>query len=101
LNSPENRFNLTFSNPKVTDKIGFSLAFRWTDKMWVEQGNTQGDILLDAWSTLDASITYRVPTIKSIVKLGASNLLNKYYSQGYGLAQIGGLYYVSFMYGIN
>jgi iron complex outermembrane recepter protein len=99
--SPENRFNLTFSNPKVTDKIGFSLAYRWTDKMWVEQGNTQGDVMLPSWSTFDASVTYRVPTIKSAVKLGASNLLNKYYSQGYGLAQIGGLYYVSFMYGIN
>jgi iron complex outermembrane recepter protein len=99
--SPENRFNLTFSNPKVTDKIGFSIAYRWTDEMWVEQGNTAGDIMLPSWSTFDASVTYRVPTIKSAIKLGASNLLNKYYSQGYGLAQIGGLYYVSFTYGIN
>jgi iron complex outermembrane recepter protein len=99
--SPENRFNLTFSNPKVTDKIGFSLAYRWTDEMWVEQGNTAGDIMLPSWSTFDASVTYRVPTIKSAIKLGASNLLNKYYAQGYGLAQIGGLYYLSFTYGIN
>jgi hypothetical protein len=32
------------------------------------------------------------------IKVGGSNILNKYYAQGYGLAQIGGLYYVSFNY---
>lgn len=99
--SPENRYNITLSNPKVTKNVGFSIAYRWTDSMWVEQGTTAGDILLPSWTSLDASVTYRVPKIKSAVKLGASNLLNKYYSQGYGLAQIGGLYYVSFTYGIN
>lgn len=98
--SPENRYNITFSNPKVTEHIGFSLAYRWTSEMWVEQGNTQGDIMLPSWSTIDASISYKLPNIKSTIKLGASNLLNKYYSQGYGLAQIGGLYYVSFNYGL-
>jgi iron complex outermembrane recepter protein len=96
--SPENRFNVVLSNPKVTKNIGFSVAYRWTDKMWVEQGNTQGDVWLPSWQTLDASVTYKLPKIKSAVKLGASNLMNKYFSQGYGLAQIGGMYYVSFMY---
>ena len=92
---------MTFSNPKVTKDIGFAIAYRWTDKMWVEQGTTQGDIMLPSWQSLDASVTYRIPNIKTSVKLGASNLLNTYYSQGYGLAQIGGLYYVAFTYGIN
>jgi hypothetical protein len=98
--SPENRYNITFSNPKVTKNFGFSIAYRWTSEMWVEQGNTQGDIMLPSWSTVDASVTYRLSNIKSMIKLGGSNLLNKYYSQGYGLAQIGGLYYVSFNYGL-
>jgi hypothetical protein len=38
---------------------------------------------------------YKLPQYKTTVKLGASNLANKYYSQGYGLAQIGGMYYIS------
>jgi iron complex outermembrane recepter protein len=94
--SPEDRWNFTFSNPKVTKNIGFSVAYRWTGEMWVEQGNTQGDILLPSWNTIDASVSYKVPAIKAVIKLGANNLLNKYYSQGYGLAQIGGLYYIAF-----
>ena len=93
--SPENRYNISFSNPKLTKKIGFNVTYRWTSEMWVEQGNTQGDILLPSWTSLDAAVSVKVPKIRSIVKIGASNLLNKYYSQGYGLAQIGGIYYVA------
>jgi iron complex outermembrane recepter protein len=99
--SPENRYNITLANSKVTDKFGFSVAYRWTDEMWVEQGTTQGDIMLPSWNTFDAAVTYRIPTAKTLVKLGASNLLNKYYAQGYGLAQVGGMYYLSLTYGVN
>jgi iron complex outermembrane recepter protein len=93
--SPENRYNIMLSNPKVTKQFGFSLAYRWTDKMWVEQGNTQGDVMLPSWNTVDAAVSYKIPAYRTIVKFGASNLFNKYYSQGYGLAQIGGVYYVA------
>ncbi|GAA4452994.1 TonB-dependent receptor [Nibrella saemangeumensis] len=93
--SPENRYNITLSNPRVTPMLGFAVTYRWTDKMWVEQGTTAGDIWLPAWNTLDAQVSYRLPAIKSILKVGGSNILNQYYAQGYGLARIGGLYYVS------
>jgi hypothetical protein len=33
--------------------------------------------------------------MKTMLKVGGSNIFNKYYAQGYGLANIGGLYYVS------
>lgn len=99
--SPENRVNVTLGNPKVTERIGFNLAFRWTDEMWVEQGNTQGDVMLPSWTSVDAAVMYRIPSINSIIKVGGSNIMNKYFSQGYGLAQIGGLYYVAFTYGIQ
>jgi hypothetical protein len=93
--SPENRYNVTLSNPRVTSNLGFAVTYRWTDKMWVEQGNTQGDVWLPAWNSLDAQVSYRIPTLKTVVKVGGTNLLNQYYAQGYGLARIGGLYYVA------
>jgi iron complex outermembrane recepter protein len=96
--SPENRFNIGFGNSKVTKNIGFNVNYRWTDKMWVEQGTTAGDVWLPSWTSLDAQVSYRLPKAKTVIKLGATNLLNKYYSQGYGLAQIGGMYYISFTY---
>ena len=93
--SPENRFNITLSNANVVKNLGFAFTYRWTDKMWVEQGTTQGDIWLPQWQTVDAQVSLKLPKIKSVAKLGGTNLLNQYYSQGYGPAQIGGLYYVS------
>lgn len=93
--SPEDRYNVSFSNPKVTKNLGFNITYRWTSEMWVEQGATAGDIMLPSWNTFDAAVSYRVPSIKSLIKLGGSNIFNKYYSQGYGLANIGALYYVS------
>jgi len=94
--SPENRYNLSFGNPRLRGtSLGFNVTYRWTDRMWVEQGTTAGDIWLPSWTSLDAQVSYRLPKIKSIVKVGGANILNQYYSQGYGLARIGGLYYVS------
>lgn len=94
--SPENRYNISLSNPRVngTD-FGFNITYRWTDKMWVEQGTTAGDVWLPSWSTFDAQVSYKLKSAKSIVKLGGTNIGNKYYSQGYGLAQIGAMYYIS------
>lgn len=95
FNSPENRYNLMLSNTHLTDRVGASVAIRWTDKMWYEQGVTAGDVWLPSWSSLDAQVSYKMPALKSVIKIGGTNVLNKYYAQGYGLAQIGGLYYVS------
>jgi outer membrane receptor protein involved in Fe transport len=93
--SPENRYNITFGNPKLTKTMGFNLTYRWTDQMWVEQGTTAGDIWLPSWTSLDGQVSFKLPKMKSMLKIGGSNLLNKYYAQGYGLARVGGLYYVS------
>jgi outer membrane receptor protein involved in Fe transport len=93
--SPENRYNLTLSNAKVLTNLGFAITYRWTDRMWVEQGNTQGDVWLPAWNTVDAQVSLRMPRIKTVLKVGGTNLLNQYYAQGYGLARIGGLYYIA------
>ncbi|GAB3986511.1 TonB-dependent receptor [Spirosoma daeguense] len=95
FNSPENRFNISLANARLTDRLGTTLTFRWTGQMWFEQGITAGDVWLPSWGSFDAQVSYKMPQIKSVVKLGGTNLLNNYYTQGYGLARIGGLYYVS------
>ena len=93
--SPENRYNVSLSNSRITDRLGATVTYRRTDRMWVEQGITAGDVFLPSWSSVDAQVSYKVPSFKSVVKVGGTNILNKYYAQGYGLARIGGLYYVS------
>ncbi len=39
--------------------------------------------------------SYHLSRIKSVLKLGGSNLLNRYYTTSFGTAQVGGLYYLS------
>ncbi|MVM35588.1 TonB-dependent receptor [Spirosoma sp. HMF4905] len=95
FNSPENRYNISLANPRLADRLGATLTFRWTDQTWFEQGTTAGDVWLPSWTSLDAQLSYKIPVWKSVVKLGGTNILNKYYTQGYGLARIGGLYYLS------
>ncbi|MBD2702444.1 carboxypeptidase-like regulatory domain-containing protein [Spirosoma sp. BT702] len=95
FNTPENRYNLSLANSRITDRLGATLSYRWTGTMWYEQGITAGDVWLPSWSTVDAQVSYKLPQFKSVVKVGGTNLLNNYYVQGYGLARIGGMYYVS------
>jgi len=35
-----------------------------------------------------------------MIKVGATNLFNKYYRSGFGSAQIGGIYYVSYAFNV-
>ena len=55
---------------------------------------------MPGYNTLDGQVSYKFPAIKSIVKVGGTNLLNKYYRTGWGNPSIGGLYYVSFAYNV-
>ncbi|MBS1918633.1 MAG: TonB-dependent receptor [Bacteroidetes bacterium] len=78
--------------------LGFNLSWRWQNGFFYENDFAQGD--LPAYNTVDAAITYKRPKIRSIFKLGATNLLNSYYRTAIGNPSIGGLYYISFAYNV-
>lgn len=99
FNTPKVRFNVTFGNEKVNgSNWGFNILYRWQDKMVWE--GTFGTGNVDAFGSLDAQISYRLPKIKSLIKLGATNLTNTYYTTAFGNPSVGGLYYVSFGYNV-
>jgi outer membrane receptor protein involved in Fe transport len=63
----------------------------------------QGDLAngnIPAIQTVDAQVSFKLPKTKSILKLGANNLLNQYYYNAVGNSHIGGLYYLSFGYNV-
>jgi outer membrane receptor protein involved in Fe transport len=51
---------------------------------------------MPSYATWDASVSYKLLNTKSLIKLGGTNIFNKYYRTGFGNPQIGGLYYMSF-----
>jgi len=96
FNTPEWKTNLVFSNPKVTENLGFSIAWHWQDSFdWYGSFTEMRPGKINAYNLLDAQISYKIPSLKTIVKLGAANLTNKYIVQAYGSPAVGGLYYVS------
>ncbi|RYF37351.1 MAG: hypothetical protein EON97_01345 [Chitinophagaceae bacterium] len=78
--------------------IGFNVNWRWQKGFFYENDFAQGD--LPAYHTVDAAINFKQPKIKSLIKIGATNLLNQYYRSAFGNPSIGGLYYVSFAYNV-
>ncbi|MDP4151503.1 MAG: TonB-dependent receptor [Bacteroidota bacterium] len=55
---------------------------------------------MGAYGTVDAQISYKLPSIRTMIKLGGTNLTNHYYITEYGNPGIGGLYYVSIGYNV-
>ncbi|MGC4035034.1 MAG: TonB-dependent receptor [Chitinophagaceae bacterium] len=100
FNAPKLRTLAALSNSGFGKKklIGFSLAWRWQAGFFYDSDFADGDI--PAYNVVDASVSYKCPKIKSMVKIGANNLLNQYYRTGIGNPSIGGLYYVSFAYNV-
>ena len=100
FNTPKYRSNLGLSNTGFgpDKRFGFNINWRWQQGFFYDGDFASGD--LPAVNTVDAQISFKLPAIKSMIKIGGNNILNQYYYNGLGNPQIGGLYYVSFGYNI-
>ena len=95
-NTPDYRFNIGFGNRHLFKNFAFHLNYRWQNEFLWE--SNFGVAQMPAFGTLDANVAVKIPKIKSVVKIGGSNILNNYYTSSFGSAQIGGLYYVSLIF---
>lgn len=99
--TPKYRLNAGFGNSGLgkEERIGFNINLRWQDEFYWESGGL-ADGMVKAYTTLDAQVNYKLPKIKSQIKLGGTNITNKFYQTGFGNPYIGGMYYLSFGYNI-
>jgi iron complex outermembrane recepter protein len=96
FNTPEHKVNFNFGNRKVTENIGFSVAWRWQSEfLWESSFTIPRNGYVPAYNTVDAQVSYKLSSLKSMIKIGGSNLLNQKYIQSLGGVNIGGLYYIS------
>jgi len=100
FNAPKYKANVNFGNTGFGPgkKLGFSLAYRWQEGFYYQGDFANGN--LPAVQTLDGQVSMKIPKSKSIIKLGATNLLNQYYYNAIGNSQIGGMYYLSFGFNV-
>jgi iron complex outermembrane receptor protein len=101
FNTPRWKTNLGFSNPHVTERFGFNVAWRWQESFeWYGTLNELRPGTIEAYNLIDAQVSYRLPSVKTTIKLGANNLTNQYIVQAYGSPAVGGVYYLALTYGL-
>jgi outer membrane receptor protein involved in Fe transport len=99
FNTPKFRYNIGLSNDAIgKTNWGFNVLWRWQDK--VDWEGTFGAGEIPSFGTLDAMVSYKFSKIRSIFKIGCSNLLNQYYVSAFGNPEVGGVYYVGFAYNV-
>ena len=93
FNTPEHKFKASFGNTNLFENFGFNVAYRFSDDYFWEA--TFGNGIVPEFHTIDAQINYRVPSLKSIIKVGATNLTGNEYFTAFGTGFIGSMYYAS------
>ncbi len=96
FNTPEHKVNVSLGNRRLLDNLGFNLTWRWQDEFdWT---SSFADGTVPSVSTFDAQVSYRVPNLRSVVKVGGSNVFNNRHFLNYGGPNLGAIYYVSFTF---
>jgi outer membrane receptor protein involved in Fe transport len=101
FNTPEHKFNIGFSGRDIPlwakNTLGFNVNYKWIDT-FVFEGSPQFTGLIPSYDLLDAQVNVTLPKLNSVVKLGASNVLNNKQFQTYGGPRIGRMAYLSLVY---
>ncbi len=99
FNTPKIKYNISVGNYSIKKVFGFNITYRWQDSYEYESSFISGTTA--SFGVVDAQISMKLPKLhNSMIKIGASNLLNKYYTDAIGNSQVGGLYYVSLGYNV-
>jgi iron complex outermembrane recepter protein len=93
FNTPVWSTNLSFSNREILKNIGFAIAWKWQDSYVWESPLVNGNV--SAYQTFDAQVSFRLPSIKSQLKIGGANILNNRHIEYAGGPAIGAIYYIA------
>jgi outer membrane cobalamin receptor len=92
FNTPKHRVKASLSNDKLFKNFGFNISARWSDEYMWESSFADG--MIEEATVIDAQISYGIPSLKSVLKLGATNLGGKEYRQLLGPGMIGQQYFI-------
>ncbi len=93
FNTPKHRVKGSIGNDNLFKNFGVNVSARWSDEYLWESTFANG--MIAAATVVDAQISYGIKAIKSILKVGATNIGGKEYRQVVGPGLIGQQYFVS------
>lgn len=93
FNTPNNKFSVGISNRKLIDNLGFNVNFRWQEGfLWQ---SSYGVWNVPEFGVVDAQLNYKLSALRSIIKVGATNLGGGDYRTNLGAPFVGQMYYLS------
>ncbi len=102
FNTPNYHFNFEFANSGFGKKQvwSFSTSLRYKPGYYyfVSGGLAAGQV--PSSTVIDAQVSYKFVKTRSGVRVGATNITNRYYSTGIANPRIGAVYYVTYAYNI-
>lgn len=93
FNTPKNRLSVGVGNRKIAKNLGFNVNYRW--QTGFEWQSSYGTWQVPEFGVVDAQVNYKVSSIKSLVKIGATNLGGGDYRTNLGAPFVGQQYYIS------
>ena len=93
FNTPQNQVKISIGNTQLFKNFGFNVDGRYKgDYLWE---SSIANAEMPETYVVDAQINYGIPSIKSVIKVGATNLGGKEYQSAVGTGNIGSQYYIS------
>ena len=96
FNTPEWIYNLSFGGDRIYGRLGFNVSYKYQSSYYSQTFLVNGTV--KSYGNTDAQVNYDLFKHKLNVKVGGSNVFNKYYYSYLGGPSIGGFYYTSFTY---
>lgn len=97
FNTPRWIYNLYLSSPEIYKSLGFNINFRQQSEFLWQSALATG--MVAQYATLDFQVNATFFRNSLNVKIGATNMLNRYYYSFIGGPAIGGFYYTSLTFG--
>jgi len=75
------------------DKLSFNIASRYTSEYYYEASFVDG--MIPSRNVIDAQVSYDLPSINAVIKVGGNNIGGDEYFSVLGGGQIGSVYYTA------
>lgn len=93
FNTPKNKFSIGIGNRKLAKNLGFNVNYRWQYKF--QWQSTYGVWEVPEYGLVDAQVNYKISSIKTMVKIGGTNIGGGDYRTNLGAPFVGQTYYIS------
>jgi len=93
FNTPNHQVKVSIGNPQLFKNFGFNVDGRYKGEYLWE--SSIANAVMPETYVIDAQMNYSIPSLKSIIKVGATNLGGDEYQSAVGTGNIGSQYYIS------